>query len=146
MKVDFDDFAQPAWNEPDSVPSALEALARAHDESSADEAHDRFLWAVGDNQSGTFHPVALATLPELARILDSGSPWAQLAAIESLIDLAGTFVPDAGHETHLGAPVQPRLRAGVHALRRLVAPLASGTDRRATAAADLLELIDDQST
>jgi nucleotide-binding universal stress UspA family protein len=137
------DHTAPDWNEADSVPLALKALREAHDEDSAIEATDRFLWSVGDNEAGTFFPVVLTALPELERILADGGVWSQQAAIEALIDLAGTFAPEDGHETHAGVPVQDRLRAFVRALRPRLVPLAEGQDARAHGASELIELIDD---
>lgn len=136
-------FPEPGWNDPDSVALALAELRAAHDEASAHEACDRLLFAVGDNHAGTFRPVALAVMPELKRVLVDGLSWAQRAALEALIDLGGTFVPEAGFEMHEGVDVRSALRAALCAMRPEVAPLAVGDDARARSAADLLELIDD---
>lgn len=143
---DLDDYPQPEWNDPGSVRTALEAIQRAHDEPSANEACDRLLWAVGNNHSGTFYPVVLAALPQLERILIHGGAWSQWASMESLIDLGGTFIPEAGHETHLGTSVRKEVQAFIHSLRSHIEPLAVGNDARSRSAAELLELIDDQTT
>jgi hypothetical protein len=143
--LNFDEFPQPDGNDSGTVGAALEALWNASDESTANEAYDLFLWAVGNNHAGTFFPVVLGTLPGIQRILMSGSEWAQRAAIESLIDLGGSFVPDPGYEMHLGASVQEMLNAFVDSTRSYVAPLANGNDARARSAMDLVELIDDRS-
>lgn len=137
-------FPQPEWNDSDSVSGALEALRKARDDVSANEAHDRFLWAVGDNHAGTFHPVVLATLPAIEQILRDGGAWAQHAVLESLIDLAGSFVPAEGHATHLGASVQEALQAFVQSLRPCIALLAQGNGVGSRSAGELVELIDDQ--
>lgn len=138
-------FPQPESNDPGSVEAALDALRNAENESSAHEAYDAFLWAVGDNHAGTFYPVVLGVLPEIEQILVSGKPWAQRAVLESLIDLGGSFVPQEGFENFLGAPVQEALNAFIHSMRRHIAPLTSGNDARAKSAIELLELIDDQN-
>lgn len=140
----FDQFPQPESNDPDAVEAALLSLRTAHDESSSKEAYDAFLWAVGNNHAGTYYPIVLAVLPEIEQILLSGTAWAQRATMEALIDLGGSFVPEAGHENHLGASVQQTLNAFIHSMRDHIAPLASGDDARAISARDLLELIDDQ--
>jgi hypothetical protein len=137
-------FPQPEWNDPDSVSGALDALRKAHDDASANEAHDRFLWAVGNNHAGTFHPVVLATLPSIEQILQDGSVWAQHAALESLIDLAGSFVPEEGHATHHGTSVQEALQAFVQSMRPRIALLAQGNGGGSRSAGELVELIDDQ--
>ena len=137
-------FPQPEWNDADSVEEALEALRTAQDDASALEAQDRFLWAVGNNHAGTFHPVVLATLPRLDQLLRGGNSWTQHAVLECLIDLAGSFVPAEGHAMHLGAPVQDTLQAFIQSLRPRIAELAEGSDVESGSARELLELIDDQ--
>lgn len=145
MPQNFDQFPQPESNDPGTMEAALEALRAAVDESTALDAYDALLWAVGDNHRGTFYPVVLGALPEIESILMGGNPWAQRAAMEALIDLGGSFVPEEGFETYLGASVQETLKAFVHSVRRYIAPLATGDDARAKSATDLLELIDDQA-
>lgn len=144
--LDFSQFPQPESNDVGSVESALEALRHAYDQPSAEEACDAFLWAMGNNHRGTFYPVVLAVLPQIKDILGNGRPWSQRAAMESLIDLGGSFVPEAGHELYLGASVQETLQAFVHSLRPKVELLAQGTGVISRSAGDLLELIDDQIT
>jgi hypothetical protein len=138
-------LAEPEWNDTDSVALALEALRQAHDDESAIDACDRFLWSVGDNETGSFYPVVLSALPELEQILATGRPWAQGAAIEALVDLGGTFAPQSGHELHLGVPVQDALRAFIVSLRPRVALIAEAAGPRAASATELLDLIDDLS-
>lgn len=140
----LDHFPQPESNDPGSVDAALEALRNANDEATAADAYDAFLWAMGNNHAGTFYPVILGVLPAIEQIFMGGKPWAQRAVMESLIDLGGSFVPEEGYETYLGASVQDTLDAFIRSLRHCIAPLASGNDARARSAADLLELIDDQ--
>ena len=141
----FDQFPQPESNDSSSVESALEALRNSHDPSSAEEAHDRFLWAMGNNHTGTFYPVILAVLPQIEQILRDGGTWPSRAVIESFIDLGGSFVPEEGHEEYLGASVQETLRAFIQSMRPRVALLAQGGGALATSASDLLDLIDDQA-
>ncbi|MDR7307896.1 hypothetical protein [Rhodoferax saidenbachensis] len=142
--LNLSQFPQPESNESGSVEAALDALRHAEDESTADEAYDAFLWAIGNNHAGTFYPVVLGVLPEIEQILMHGKAWAQRAVMESLIDLGGSFVPEEGYENYLGASVQETLNAFIRSMRRQVAPLAKGNDECAKSAADLLELIDDQ--
>ena len=136
---------QPDSNESDTVEKALLALREANDEQTAVDACDAFLWAMGNNHAGTFYPVVLGVLPALEQILVNGQAWAQRAVMESLIDLGGTFVPEPGYETHLGASVQDTLRTFIQSLRPHLGALATGNDARARSAADLLDLIDDQA-
>ena len=141
---ELNSFPQPDSNESDSVEAALFALRNAHDGSSASEAYDSFLWAIGNNHAGTFYPVVLGVLPEIEQILVSGSPWAQRSAMECLIDLGGSFVPEEGYEMYRGVSVQESLNAFIHSMRCHVTPLVVGNDVQAQSAIDLLELIDDQ--
>jgi hypothetical protein len=143
--LDLAHFPQPESNDSGSVEAALDALRDAEDESTASEAYDAFLWAMGNNHAGTFYPVILGVLPEIEQILMNGKVWAQRAVMESLIDLGGSFVPEEGYENYLGASVQQALNAFIHSMRHHVAPLANGNDARAKSAMDLLELIDDQA-
>lgn len=143
--LDFSQFPQPESNDEGSVESAIEALRNAHDQQSSEEARDEFLWAMGNNHAGTFYPVVLAALPQIQQILSDGDPWSQRAAMESLIDLGGSFVPEKGHELYLGASVQKTLRAFIHSMRPKVALLAQGTGAVSRSAGELLELIDDQA-
>jgi hypothetical protein len=142
--IDFARYPQPEDNDDTTVAKALEALRDAHGESSALEATDRFLWAVGNNHAGTYHPVALATLPALEQIVRSGEAWPAHAAMECLIDLGGTFVPEAGYETHQGAPLIGTLRSAVQAIRPAAAAWIGKGGAAAASAGDLVELIDDQ--
>jgi hypothetical protein len=139
----LDHFPQPDSNDSDSVEAALDALWNAYDESTANDAYDAFLWAVGNNHAGTYYPVVLGVLPEIEQILMDGKAWAQRAAMESLIDLGGSFAPEEGYDTYLGASVKETLNAFIHSMRHRIAPLTNGTDARAKSAIELLELIDD---
>lgn len=143
---DFSHFPQPESNESSSIEDALEALRNAHDLDSAEEAYDKFLWSVGNNHAGTFYPVVLAVLPQVEHILKDGGSWAKRAAMESLIDLCGSFIPENGHALYLGLSVQEALQAFVHSIRPQVAPLVHETGSLSQSASDLLELIDDQVT
>ena len=144
--LDLTPFPQPDSNEPDSVEKALLALREANDAQTAVDACDAFLWAMGNNHAGTYYPVVLGVLRELEQILTSGRAWSQRAVMESLIDLGGTFAPEPGYETFMGASVRETLTTFIHSLRHHLVGLAAGSDARAESAADLLELIDDQTT
>ncbi len=140
---DLDTYPQPEGNDPGSLPAALKALEHAHDEASALEACDRFLWTVGNNHAGTFYPIVLAALPQIEQILVDGGVWPRQAALEALIDLGGPFVPEQGHDTHLGVPVQAALRQFIRSMRPHIVPLARTGTVLCRSAEDLVELIDD---
>lgn len=136
-------YPQPEGNDPGSLPAALEALQHAHDESSALDACDRFLWTVGNNHAGTFYPIVLAALPQMEQILIGGDTWPRQAAMEALIDLGGPFVPEQGRETHLGVPVQETLRRFIRSMRPHILPLTRASSALRRSAEELVELIDD---
>jgi len=100
-------LAQPAGNDASTVPNVIRALAAAASTEDAQRAYNDFLYAVGSNHAGTYFPVVLHALPFLAEILRSGQPLAREAILDVLIDLVGSFEPDAAHEvitTESGAP------------------------------------------
>ena len=138
-----DHYPQPEWNDPGSLSGALKALRQAHDESSAHEACDRFLWAVGNDHKGTFYPVVLAALPHIEQILIDGGAWPRHAAVEALIDLGGSFAPEPDHETYLGASVQDTLRAFICSMRPHIVPLAQEGSELSSGAKYLVALFDD---
>ncbi|GAA6143117.1 hypothetical protein [Hydrogenophaga sp. 5NK40-0174] len=154
--IDADKYATPEWSNAAAIDMALLRLSEVHDANSAMEAYDQFLWTVGDNHKGTFYPVVLSTLPALQYLLTQGEPWTQQAVLESLIDLAGTFAPEAGHEWHMEQAVQARVRESVIAMRPAIEGLtlstvdgaapSEGEEARVASAAELLELIDDLGT
>ncbi len=92
-------FPQPESNDAGAVKAALLALRSAHDEPTSREAHDAFLCAVGNNHAGTYYPVILAVLPDVEKILVSGTAWAQRATMEALIDLGAHSCPRGGTKT-----------------------------------------------
>jgi hypothetical protein len=97
-RVDWTSFAQPPWNQPGDVPSAVEALAATQD---ADDfgAYHRFLFAIGNSHAGTFFPVVEPTIPFLMDILANGPPAARLRTLDVLVDLLGSFEPERGSES-----------------------------------------------
>lgn len=106
------EYAQPAGNTALTVPAALRALADAQDNDRLGSYH-RFLYALGNNHAGTYFPVVLPALPFLGEILH-GSPVARLRALDVLIDLIGSFIPEPGHETVATADGPRPLAALVH--------------------------------
>ena len=111
-QVRWDEFAQPSWNAPDEVPSALRALADTT-KSDSSTAYHRLLYAVGNNHSGTYFPVALPTIPFIGQILERAQLAARLRALDVLIDLLGSFNPDPAFG-HVATP------EGLTSLHRLL--------------------------
>ncbi len=151
--VPWAEYAQPAGNTGLTVPSALRALADAFagtDASAPDRwgpCH-RFLYALGNNHAGTYFPVILPALPFLGELL-RGPPVARGRALDVLIDLIGSFIPEPGHETVATADGPRPLAALVHDavtpftgdLERLLGTPASEEEGRL--AREVLELLQD---
>ncbi|MDC3954048.1 hypothetical protein [Polyangium jinanense] len=132
--VPWASFAQPEWNDPNEVPSALRALSSCTSEEEALRAYHKFLYAVGNNHSGSYYPVVLPALPFLARILESDNEIARRTTLDVLIDLLGSFGPEPGFEFEGIDPetgLRGDLRALLHSHARIMVPvtLAIASDR-----------------
>lgn len=119
--VPWEQLEQPAWNRPGEIPSAIRVLAEAADEKTATDAYHRFLYAVGNNHAGTYHPAVLQTIAFLGEILGAADTWPCRAALDALIDLVVSFEPEPGLETTTDAagrsvPVSAALRGQVETL------------------------------
>jgi hypothetical protein len=98
-KIDWSLEPQPSWNREHEVSDALRALALAT-EDSGEAAYSRLLYAVGNNHAGTYFPLVLAIIPFLGEILRDRTcnSAARTRALDVLIDLVGSFEPEAGFE------------------------------------------------
>ena len=107
--------------------------------------------ALGNNHAGTYYPVALAVVAHLGFQIELGSSWAQYAAVQTLLDLAGSFEPEIGYETF--APSEPASAVQVSSelrrqVRQLVPKLRAVADHDRPAslgAAELVELVDGEA-
>jgi hypothetical protein len=79
--VDWRRESQPRWNEADTVPSALRALASCKDKVDSERAYNSVLSSLGNNHAGTYYPVVLAMMPCLEFILSLGEPIPQEMAM-----------------------------------------------------------------
>lgn len=52
--ISWDDLPQPEWNGPSEVPKALRAIATIANQRDAQDAYNRFLYALGNNHAGTY--------------------------------------------------------------------------------------------
>lgn len=66
----------------------------ASSEEDARRAYNDFLYAVGNNHAGTYFPIILRALPFLEEILRHTGSRAREAALDVLVDITGSFVPD----------------------------------------------------
>jgi Ni/Fe-hydrogenase subunit HybB-like protein len=89
--IDWGAFSQPDWNGRDHVPLAIRALAGATTEAAATEAYHRLLYALGNDHAGTYYPVVLPVVPFMQEIVERGTAWARIRALDILIDL-GRFL------------------------------------------------------
>jgi len=138
------DLPQPDWNTPSTLAEALARMALVTNEVEAERAHHDVLYAVGNNHAGTYYPVVLEAIPFLAAIVREGECWPTHAALETLIDLFGSFWPEPGFEAfHASAgqpPIDLRSEVGkrVLALRGAIETIAAGNDVAAASARTLL--------
>jgi hypothetical protein len=72
-----------------SLSRTLRALSRSDDEPGARSTYHQVLDAIGHDHSGRLDPIAVPAVPLLLRIALEGEPWAQVAAIQVLIDVVG---------------------------------------------------------
>jgi hypothetical protein len=141
MEALLEMYPQPEWNTIASVAEAMLAIASASNQQQASEAYDRLLYAIGNSHAGTYFPVALTALPKLASVLSDGSSWAQLATLNVLIELTGSFVPEPGYERFAGSDLAKSLYSGVVSMRPLIEHIAEENGVASPVARDLLEQI-----
>lgn len=134
----LDGYAQPEWNRPNSVLLALKAVVAAQDQSSGNAAYNQLLYAIGNNHRGTYWPVALAIMPTLRTILQSGGHWAQQTVLDALIDLYCSFTPEAKHQRFQGASLEECVQEQIRALGPLVSTLATRDDQVGERARELI--------
>ncbi len=142
---DFSASTEPPWNNPQSLPSAFEAVMLAGNEESSQTAYHRLLSAIGNDHAGTYYPVALEILPATEAILRDGSAWARRIALEVLIDLFGSFEPEPGFEVHRGVELERAVRSGIVGFAPCLGELASGDEVDARGARELLASIRDRT-
>lgn len=99
----WEKYPQPFWNESNSVARALQLLADARDEKEAGDGYAEALQAFGNRRVGTYWPVVLPATQFLAEILEGPEEWARAAALDVLIELTTSFIPEPGFETFRGA-------------------------------------------
>lgn len=89
-------FVGPSTYSADLVLTSLNAVAEAHSESSAREACQALLSAIGNNHAGTMYPAAIEAARRLRQIdEDEPSEWTAWAIDEIFLDLA-TFTAAPG--------------------------------------------------
>jgi hypothetical protein len=144
---EFDAYPQPSWNTATSVNAALDGLIMVESETEAAREYEMLLNALGNNHAGTYYPVAIAVVPHLGTLLELGRPWPEYAAVEVLLDLAGSFEPEPGHELLTVPNAQDRLnvRRELLAQVRLLVPalrsLAKHDGPASRGARELIELV-----
>ena len=149
--ISWDDLPQPEWNGPSEVPKALRAIATIANQRDAQDAYNRFLYALGNNHAGTYYPVALWAIPFLGPLLASGTSIVRETVLDILIDLTGSFVAESGFENVSGPsgselPLDVGVWQTVAALRSEIemCHASEPTDTRARdLAAELMQLLDE---
>ena len=134
-------YSQPDRTSSNSLELALASMARATDLATGTRATEMLIDAVGNNHAGTYSPEVLDVIPLVQGILQTGSPWAQRALLEALIDLCGSFQPQPGCELYEGKPLDRLLHARVRALSSDIKAVAQLPSAAAGSAADLLAVL-----
>jgi hypothetical protein len=97
--VKWSELPQPKFNSPDEIPAALRGMIRVKSETEAQSAYHRVLSALGNDHAGTYYPVAIHAVPFLVEMLGHDTDFVREAALDVLVDLLGSFEPDAGFRT-----------------------------------------------
>jgi hypothetical protein len=137
------EFAQPEWNQPDSIAKALVKVVEAESAASCSAAYDSLLYAVGNNHAGTYYPVLLAIMPVLESILSENAHWPQRAVLSALDDLFASFQPEPSHEQFSHPQLGPQsvaaaFQAQVHALGPAVERIAQENGLNSSLAREFL--------
>lgn len=89
------------------------------------------LYAIGNDHRGSYFPIVLDAISFLGEILVGGSPRARARTLDVLLDLLGSFEPDAGVIWEGGEggsrpeDLREELRAGIQELRPTLLVLLS---------------------
>jgi len=149
VQVELSQRQRPRDSRPGEVAAALTALAFAESDGAATDAYHRFLFAVGNDHCGSYFPIVLDAVPYLGEILAAGTPRVRARTLDVLIDLVGSFGPDAEIESQdefRPGDLPMLLKASVENLRPIIESLTEGTaapDVQALAK-DLLGCLGDQ--
>lgn len=145
-EVELSRRQRPRNSRPGEVAAALKSLAFAESDGAATEAYHRVLFAVGNDHRGSYFPIVLDAVPYLGEILATGTDRVRARTLDVLIDLVGSFGPDAEVESQdeFRPDYLPMLlKARVENLRPIIESLTEGTaapDVQALAL-DLLECL-----
>jgi hypothetical protein len=116
-EVDWTNYDQPEWNEPNSVPSALLALAMCENE----DVYTRLLSALGNNNAGTYFPVAIPAVTILGIVVSRGEVCARMPALCVLEEYAaGSFCPEPTYKELFG-----EMRKKLVGLRPIISEIVS---------------------
>ncbi len=143
--IPFSVYPQPDWNGPDSIAEALKSVVQAWDKESSLSAYNKLLYAVGNNHAGTYYPVAFAIMPDIEEVLNNGEPWPKYTALEALIDLYISFMPQPGHETYEGVSLSA-LRQRILALKHHIEFVAQAPSIASDSARNLLKYLGESAT
>src|SRR5262245_44878520 len=113
-------------------------------------AYHQVLYAFGNNHAGTYYPVALVAVPFLLEIAAHGGPWARVGALDILVDLTGSFEPEAGCEVvtdrhGVARPTHMQMLTVVSRCRAVLVRIASSaaSSHERALARDVIDTIDD---
>jgi len=95
--INWNNYAQPEWNNPTSVIDALGSVARCHDGKSSQAAYDDLMFSIGNNHAGSYFPVAVPAISILGDFIAGNNSWALGVALSVLDDYSHSFYPDAAY-------------------------------------------------
>ena len=125
----------------DEISRALAACNEAHDASSSASAHDALLWSVGNSHAGTYTASILDLLPLALKVLEHGQDWPKRTALETLIDLLGSFEPEPEDSLHEGNALQSAVRQRIASMQASIDAIALSSGVASASAQELSELI-----
>ena len=125
----------------DEISRALAACNAAHDKTSSVSAYHALLWSVGNNHAGTYTSSVLDLLPLAFEVLDRGEDWPKRTALETLIDLFGSFEPEPEGSLHEGTDLQSIVRQRITSRQASIDAIAMSSGVASASAQELSELI-----
>ena len=123
--LNWAEFPQPKWNSPGEVPEALLQMIQVENKTEAQSAYHRVLFSLGNDHAGTYYPAAIHAVPFLIEMLAHDKDFVREAALDVLIDLLGSFEPEAAfrsfsNSSGIEVPLNAALRDAVSGYRPMI--------------------------
>ncbi|MGV9294765.1 hypothetical protein [Amycolatopsis sp. NPDC003676] len=121
----------PTWYRPAEAAAAARDLAKSASADDAASAVRRLVAAVGNDHGGTLYPAAIPAVRILLGVVRDRPGKPRIAALNTLLDWWGCFVPEPGYDSYRGHDGQPvdlidaverEIRSAAGTLRTLTCP------------------------